>query len=116
MLMVRWTGSKLPAETVEAGVRTCMNRTNMTNATTRPTAMNPYRRTVALAADALVLASRQAIGLVHTPRGLRVLSPVEIFSFWRTSVLSDVVDWAIRRSRMMLGVTIRNVIRNMNPM
>jgi hypothetical protein len=64
----------------------------------------------------LVLASRQAIGLAHTPRGLRVLSPVLIFSFWRMRVLSDVVDWAIRRSRTMLGMTIRKVSRNMNPM
>ena len=78
--------------------------------------MNPYRSSVARAADALVLASRQAMGLPQTVRGFLVLSPVESLSRWRMSVLMEVVDCAIRRMSRMDGRTITRLRKNMKPM
>ena len=67
----------------------------------------------ARAAEALVFASRQAIGLVHTPRGLRVLLPLLMRSFCNTQVLIVPVDWASRRSNAMDGTTRTKLKKNM---
>ena len=70
----------------------------------------------ARAAEALVLASRHAIGLLHTLRGLRVRSPVLSFIFVKIQVLNGMFVWAIHRSRMMLGITSTKLRTNMNVM
>ena len=76
--------------------------------------MNPDRRTVARAADALVRASRQAMGLCHTKRGLRVRSPLLMCSFSSTQVFSVPVDCASFRSRRIDGRIIAKLRKNMN--
>src|SRR4051794_8332800 len=79
--------------------------TTITIEPTMPAMMNVHRRNVALAAEALVLASRHAMGLNQTDRGLRVRSPLMMCSFCSTQLRSDVVDCASRRSSRIEGTT-----------
>ena len=59
----------------------------------------------ALAAEALVLASRQAMGLAHTRRGLRVRSPLDRPNFSSSHVRIPTVLCAMRRNRKTDGMT-----------
>ena len=83
--------------------------TAMQSAPTMPAMMNAHRKNEARAAEALVLASRQAIGLFQTLRGLRVRSPLMMCIFCSTQPCSVVVDCASRRRKMIDGKTRRNV-------
>ena len=76
----------------------------------------PSGRTEARAAEALVLASRQAIGLFQTVRGLRVCSPLPMCSLVKIQERIVPVDCASRRSRITLGVISSRLRTNMNVM
>ena len=81
-----------------------------------PAVMKPYRKMIARLADALVLASRQAIGLLQTRRGLRVLSPLIRCSFSSRRPRQEVFDCASRRSMKIDGITSTRLSTNMNVM
>src|SRR5687767_15035057 len=92
----------------------CEKKITRRMAAASPRAMKPYRIIDALAAEAFVFASRQAIGFIQTTRGLRVVSPVLILSFCRAHDFHDVVDCASRRSTTIDGSTSSALRKNMN--
>src|SRR5258708_2821793 len=94
---------------VDAGVA---NMITMTIAPAIPANMKPYRRIDARAAEALVFASRHAIGFDQTFRGLRVRSPLLSLSFCSAQLRSVTVDCAMRRSSMIDGITSRKLSVN----
>src|SRR5450432_545056 len=90
--------------------------TTSTIAPTTPAMMNAHRKNEARAAEALVFASRQAIGFDHTTRGFFVRSPLLIFSFSSTHVCKVVDDCAIRRRKIIDGTISTKLRKNMNEM